>query len=335
MKISIFAAVWAKNLWDELIIKNEIKLLKQEFLTDVQFQIASYDPENPVFQIEDTSYFEYFPIGIKNPKNILRNIKNFFKFLRVIIWSDIVVIWGGGIIYDNELQSVRNPLDQWIFRTKIARLFRKKIYFYAVGIDIKQLGNYEKLEKIFKAAWKVTVRDEKSLKQLADIGVDSTLVDDPVISENTNSGKIYRILSSKNFSLKDFDDIDFSEVEVALALRSGYIGKSGKSQIEALMISELCEMIEKKWGRIIFLPHSIHPNDEQANDYTFMKQFVTPNRKICENLWEIYTWYQENDNPKLLISMRLHSIILWYVYGIPQIVLSYSQKTDEIIKKLS
>jgi polysaccharide pyruvyl transferase WcaK-like protein len=33
--------------------------------------------------------------------------------------------------------------------------------------------------------------------------------------------------------------------------------------------------------------------------------------------------------------MRLHSIILSYVYGIDQIVLSYSQKTDEAIKKLS
>jgi len=58
----------------------------------VSFRVASYDASNPMFQIQNTQYFEYFPIGIKNPKNTFRNIKNFFKYLRVIAWSDIVVI---------------------------------------------------------------------------------------------------------------------------------------------------------------------------------------------------------------------------------------------------
>ena len=59
---------------------------------------------------------------------------------------------------------------------------------------------------------------------------------------------------------------------------------------------------------------------------------------------EVYEWYVENISPdssesgleaeKIIISMRLHSIILAYAYGIPQIILSYSQKTDEVIKKI-
>lgn len=336
MNISIFAAIGAQNLWDELILKNEIELLEQEFWEDTIFQVASYDPKNPIFRIENTQYFEYFPIWIKNPKNILRNLKNFLKFLSVIFWSNVVVIWGGGIIYDSEIQSVKNPLDQWIFRVKVARFFRKKIYFYAIWIDIKNSENFQKLQKIFKNAWKITVRDEKSKAQLLQVWIQSELVDDPVMQETNRKWDILQILSSKNFSLHDFETIDFSEKYVGIALRSGYIWKTKNSKLEALLVEEFCNFIEKKWGKIVFLPHSLHKSDFKANDYEFMKQFVKGERKIFSTLQEVYSWYQSSDmENKIMISMRLHSIILSYVYGIQQIVLSYSQKTDEATKKLT
>jgi polysaccharide pyruvyl transferase WcaK-like protein len=131
MNISILASVGAQNLGDELIVKNEVKLLEQEF-PESRFCIFTYDVKHPFFVQENIKYLEYFPIDSKKLKNIFRNLKNFGSFLITLLWSDIVVIGGGGIIYDSEIQSVKNPLDQWIFRTKLARFFRKKIYFYAL-----------------------------------------------------------------------------------------------------------------------------------------------------------------------------------------------------------
>jgi polysaccharide pyruvyl transferase WcaK-like protein len=64
-----------------------------------------------------------------------------------------------------------------------------------------------------------------------------------------------------------------------------------------------------------------------------MKQFLKPGREICESIQEVYEVYQHH-LVHCIISMRLHSIILSYVYGLDQIVLSYSQKTDEVLKKL-
>jgi len=333
MNISIFASIGAQNLWDELILKNEIELLKWEFWADTSFRVASYDVNNPVFRIGNTQYFEYFPLGIRQVKNIFRNIKDFFIFLRAIVWSDIVVIGWGGIIYDSELQSVWNPLGQWLFRVRVARFFRKKVYFYAIWIDIKNPENKAKLKKIFKNAWKVTVRDIKSWEQLQSIWVKSEIVDDPVMNENNGEWKILWTHSSKSFKLIDFDSYDFTWKRVWLALRSWYIGNTWDSRIEKLLVEELCAYIEKRWWKIVFLPHSLHQSDALANDYEFMKQFLNYDREIYASIWEIYTAY----NHKMLdtvISMRLHSIILSYVYGIDQIVLSYSQKTDEVIKKL-
>lgn len=333
MNISIFASIWAQNLWDELILKNEIELLKEEFTNETHFRVASYDYKNPVFDIKNTEYFEYFPLWIKNPRNIFRNIRNFFAFFKSIFWSDIVVIGWGGIIYDSEIQSVRNPLDQWVFRTRVARIMRKKIYFHSIWIDIKNPENTKKLEKIFRKAWKVTVRDIKSWEQLGAIWVKSDIVDDPVMSEGDKKWNILGLHSSKNFKLKKFEWYDFAWKKVGLALRKWYIGTSGRDQIERLMIAELCSHIESQWGAVIFIPHSFHESDKEANDYEFMTQFLTPERDIYANMAEVYTVYNHR-MLDLVISMRLHSIILSYAYGIDQIVLSYSQKTDELIKKL-
>lgn len=328
MNISIFAALGAGNIGDELIVKNEIDLLKQEFWDNSVFRLASYDIVNPVFRPKNTRYFEYFPIWIRNPKNILRNIKNFGTFIRTLIWSDIVVIGWGWIIYDNEYQSVSSPLKQWYFRVKLARIFRKKVYFYAVGVDITNEENLPLLRKIFTNAWKIAVRDIKSQKQLEGIGIQSKIVDDPVMSEWHDAGKILGTHAANDIQISDFESYDFFGKKVWLALRKGYL------KWEEKFIENLCTYIEKKWGKVVFLPHSIHPSDEKANDYIYMKQFLNYEREIYVNLAEVYTVYSHK-MLDVVVSMRLHSMILSRVYGIPQIALSYSKKTDELLKKLS
>ncbi len=342
MNISIFASIWSGNLGDELILKNEIKLLREELWEDLSFRVASYDLGDIFYEDRAVEYFEYAPIGARNPKNILRNIKNIWVFFRNIIWSDIVVIWGGGIIYDSEKQSNSSPLGQWMFRASIARIFRKKLYFYAIGIDIKDQSNIKKLEKIFKNAYKVTVRDEKSQQQLTDIWIKSTLVDDPVMRDNLvasfSSGReriqdwvILWTHTSKDFQIPDLKKYDLRGKKIWLALRSWFFWID--AQQEEILIEELCQYIESVWWKVIFLPHSFHDSDALANDYEFLSQFMTEKREIKESMREVYACYTHKLT-HLNNTMRLHSIILSYVYGIEQIVLSYSTKTDEVIKKL-
>ena len=369
MNICIFASIWAQNLGDELIIKNEIQLLEQEFWADTRFKIATYNIQDIFYTQKNIQYFEYFPLWIKNPKNIFRNIKNLWIFYKNIIWSDIVVIWGGWIIYDSEIQSVWNPLNQWIFRANIARLFWKKLYFYALWIDIKDTKNTKKLKNIFKNAFKITVRDTHSQKQLSYIWMQSELVDDPVMSDSFaasfSSGReriqdwvvtwnnILWTHLSKTFQISDLKHYDFSEKKVWLALRSWYFWDSLAAAFllkrpqcplrienwmrwayeEKKLITELCEYIESQWGAVVFLPHSFHESDAIANDHIFLNQFLTEAREIKISMQEVYDVYTKSQTD-LNITMRLHSIILSHVYEIPQIVLSYSLKTDEVIKKL-
>jgi len=339
MKIAIFASIWAQNLWDELILKNEIKLLENEYGKNTQFFVFSYDYKNPFFIQDNIKYIEYFPIWIKNPKNILRNIYNFFVFLITIIKSDLIIIWWGWIIYDNEKQINKNPLRQWNFRTNIFRFFRKKINFFAIWLNIKNEKSLEQVKNIFYKSNKITVRDNYSFELLKKLNIESQIVKDPVFQDNWEytQDKSYLIeqIKSYDFSINYLENIAFSWKKVWIALRKWYLSdKNGTlaEKMEEGKINEIINYILKNKWEIILLPHSFHNTDIQANDFELLNKFIWKKWvSITKTLEESYLNYK-NSKIDLCLSMRLHSMILSQVYKIPFIWISYSKKTDELLE---
>lgn len=341
MIISIFASIWAQNLWDELILKNEIQMLEKEYGKETKFIVFSYDYKNPFYKKSNVKYKEYFPVWIKNLKNIFKNIYNFFSFLLSVFKSDLIVIWWWWIIYDNEKQSTKNPLNQWIFRTNIFRLFKKKIEFFAVWLNIKDKSNFYKIKKIFKKAYKITVRDIYSNELLSKLWIKSEIVRDPVFNDVKESNKnsfLVKKVNSFDFSYKDLENIDLEGKKIALAFRKWYLSNKEEklnNQFEEWKINELINYILKQWGEVILLPHSFHKIDPIANDYKFLSKFlrITEKIRIIKSMDEVYSKYiyKEMD---LVLAMRLHSIILSQIYNIPFIWISYSTKTDEVLKSM-
>lgn len=344
MKISIFASIWAQNLWDELILKNEIKLLEDEFWKETKFFVFSYDYKNPFFVQDNVKYIEYFPIWIKEKRNIFRNIFNFFRFINISSNSDVIVIWWGWIIYDKEKQTTKNPLDSWIFRRRIFRFFLKKVYFFAIWINIKDEKNLKKIKKIFKNSYKVTVRDGYSFWLLRKLKIKSEYVKDPVFYDNWGKLKdkksyLIKNINSFDFTFEDLKGIDFNWKKVGLALRYWYLYKSGSkldSRFEEWKINQLINYILKNGWEIVFLPHSFHKTDLIANDFLYLESFLRKweeKMTICNSMQEVYDCYK-NKSIDICLAMRLHSIILSQVYEIPFVWISYSTKTDEILDNL-
>ncbi len=340
MIISIFASVWAQNLGDELILKNEIKLLERKYWKDTKFIVFSYDPLNPFLKKSNIVYKEYFPVWIRNLSNLFRNICNFFSFLITIFRSDLIVIGWGWIIYDSENQSTKEPLDQWLFRTKLFYFFNKDVYFFAVWLNIKNKFNLHKVKQIFSQA-EVTVRDTYSHNLLKEIWISSTIVKDPVFSEiEWKIQKSYMIkkTNSYDFTFRDLADIDLNWKKVAIAFRRGYMTKKEAEDWkieEEKKINEIISYILENWWEVILIPNSFHKKDSIANDYVFLNKFTRINEKIriistMEDVYSKYI-YREFD---LCLAMRLHAIILSQVYEIPFIWVSYSKKTDEILSMI-
>ena len=338
-KISIFASIWSQNLGDELILRNEINLLKKEFWENTKFFVFTYDKKDLFFKEKNVFYKEYFPIWFSKPWNIFRNIKNFFVLIFTIIFSDFIVIWWGGIIFDKENQLTKNPLDLWNFRTKLFRFFCKKIYFFRVWIDIKQEENLKKLKNIFKKYYKITVRDQNSKNILDFINIESKIEKDPVFYDDGE--KIFlkdfclKKVKSTDFSVSDLKnlDYDFSWKTVWIWFRSGYLVKKSNlsKRMEEWKIREMIIFLQKSWAKVVLLPHSFHKTDILANDFEFLKQFLDSDVEIVENMQEVYNFYK-NKKMDLCISMRLHSMILSQVYEIKYIWVSYSLKTEEALK---
>jgi len=305
MKIAIFASIWSQNLWDELILKNEIKILEEKYSSifnthkkNIEFSVFTYDLKNKFYIAENIEYIEYFPIDFKNPKNIFRNLKNFFKFLSIVIKSDLIVIWWGGIFYDNELQSVSWPLKQWLFRTKIFKLFRKKIDFFRVGINIKNSKNLNLIKKIFSWAYKISVRDKYSFDLLKKINIlNVQLLEDPVFFDKkkmnlTNNNSILNSfylqekeahlfliwnLNVQNLNVQNiknilqqggFSSMNLSWKKIWIALRRQEIKNYKENIIEIIKY-----FLEKK-SEIILIPHSFHKTDEKANDFIFFEEIL-------------------------------------------------------------
>jgi polysaccharide pyruvyl transferase WcaK-like protein len=357
MHISILASIWAQNLWDELILKNEIKILEEKFSKknnipkkNIIINIFTYDLKDTFYKDKNVKYIEYFPINIKKIKNIFRNIFNFFNFLKIVYISNLIIIWWGWIIYDTENQSVWNPLKQWLFRSRILKLFNKKVEFFRVGINIKNSENLILVKKIFSCASNISVRDKYSYDLLLKLwfwkDILSIKIDPVFFDKNIQGAKdtCYNKCNIKAWEL-NLENIQKAKAfcwwfwwkKIWIALRDLKIKNYKENIIEIIKY-----FLENKCT-IYLISHSFHKTDVKANDYLFLKNcrdvalqhlnFREKDIKICKNLQESYEIYT-NKKIDLNLASRLHSIILSQVYEIDFIWISYSTKTDEVLKML-
>lgn len=332
MNIVIFMAIGCGNIGDELILKNEVKLFQQKY-PDASFQIATYDLDDIFVFGEHISYFEYFPIGLKNPKNIWRNIKNAFLSIKNVFWADLVVFGGGGILFDNESWAFSNPLYQILMRKKIAEWLGKKIEFFRVSVDIAQEKNYPLLQKILSHA-KVSVRDRVSGEFLSQLWVESSVEYDPVFFDNGAQGIqnyhknfCLKKIQASDFEIEELGNYDFSWKKVWLALRKWYLSQDEEREYQK--IQALISFLLKQNANIVLLPHSFHKQDLHANDAIFLQQFVREGVTLAQSGEETYENYAKK-KIDVCVSMRLHSMILSQVYGIDFFALSYAKKTQNI-----
>lgn len=209
--------------------------------------------------------------------------------------------------------------------------------FYGISIDLKNLWNKKLIQEIFDRNFRVFVRDEATRLFLQDIWVTSKEIWDPVFYDNgeefPKESLALKTVPSNEVQASDLENIDVKDKIIWIAVRQWYF-QEGKDEAE-LVKESLATLLKRGVKQIILLPMSFHPSDYQANDYYFLKNFIWENIVMGgETMEEVYKNFKEK-KIDMCIAMRLHSIILSQVYQIPYIALSYSKKTDEILKKLS
>lgn len=304
MNISIFTATGHYNLGDELILLQEYEVLKEKY-PNANFYIFTYDKKSSLIE-DKIKYIKYFPSNIK--KKPFKNIKYLWKNIVAIYKSDLIIIWGGGLIYESEVQSSSSPIMQWKFRVFLAKLFRKKLVYLSVWINT---SSPKKIKYLFNGKkTTVSVRDIKSQQILENIWIKSIILTDPVFNLKSENSPILGVRGK--------------EKTIWISLRKWYL------KDEQDFIKQAILYLSKSGYKIVFLSHSIHQKDLLANDYLFLKDIAKKyNIEITSKISDTLKAYKKLD---YVIGMRFHSLVLSIVYNIPFLALSYWQKTEELLK---
>ena len=231
-----------------------------------------------------------------------------------LVWAlrntDILISGGGGLFQDN---TGNLSLYYYLMIIAIAKLFRKKVFLYAVGInELKPLNRFLTVF-ILKHADRITVRENFSYDMLTQWGCSQKNMDvtaDPVL---------YKEVPINNFRT--------TQPKVAFVLRPP---KKNSAQV-ADIFAKLCDSLSQRIdANIVFIPfHS-------AMDLQFTLLVMNSMRsKARLTQWskahELYDIFSEMD---MVISQRLHALILASIYKIPLVGISEDQKLERFLREL-
>ncbi len=283
------------NSGDEAILKTIISDLK-ELQPNIEVLVLSKDPEKTERQYSVKSIDRY----------------NVFQIIKHIKACDLLISGGGSLLQDNT--SARS-LFYYLSVIRIALFFNKRVMIYANGIGpIKRPLSKRRVKDVLERVDIITLREEDSYNTLKEIGVSNSnmlITADPVLNHSyADRAEVDRILGSENIptgvefvglNVRAWRNID--NVEDAISIAADYI--HDEYSLVPLFINmsaedrNVAERVRRKMKRA---------------SYILQKEY-TP-----EQLIGII------GRTKLVIAMRLHTLIYASIFGLPVIGLEYDPK---------
>lgn len=231
-----------------------------------------------------------------------------FKFLPALINSDVLISGGGSLLQD--VTSLKSLL-YYLVVIFSALILGKKVEIFAQGIGPINSSFGQMLTKLaLKKADKISVRDDNSQKLLKEWGIDSELVNDPVLDLE---------LPHKN-----------SKGIVGIQLRSF-------PSLTEDFIEKLAEKIANKFKdkkiEVISLQDSIDLN--VCNSFLEkLKQKGIENIELKCGL-SIQEAIDTISNLEYLVAMRFHANIIGIKSGIKTVAINYDPKVETLAQKFN
>jgi polysaccharide pyruvyl transferase CsaB len=322
MKIFLIGWFGAGNIGDEAILISELLLLR-DHISNAEFYILSFNPEKT----------RQLTANIPEVKKILRmgskrdvfksDFLGIFKAFREV---DVVMIGGGGIF-----QDIYNhyPIPFFTAMALLARLNARYLIFYCVGIGPIRGFIGKKLCKFaVNSADIICVRDAGSKDLLKSLGVHRPvhLSADPVF--------LLEPLRNEN---------------VEKVIKSHHLGKNGptvgvnvqdllfwKSESRKILADTLDTLIKEKGATIVFLPFGAY-KDGWFNREKSSAVDMAASKNLAALMRGKYSIIADELTPQellaviekldLVISMRLHGLIMGLNASVPVIALTYEEES--------
>jgi len=284
-----------KNAGDEFILQAIITDLR-EYKPNVTITVLSAAPN-------ETS-------NLHNVRAV--NRWNIFSAIKEIANCKMLLSGSGGLF-----QDTTGILSLWYYLLIIstAKIFKKTVFVYAAGIgEIRYAFNSFLIKKCFNKVNFITVRTEQDSRLLKSFEVEKeiTVTSDPVFGLKLPKLEVKSTIGKKQ--------------KIGIILRKT---KNWKKDVK--VFSELACLITKNLkAEVIFIPFQL------SKDMKLMSQI----KKNTDSPIDIFAW---NDTQKLLellsqldviVSMRLHGLILSAKYKIPFVAIPRYAKIKNFLHLL-
>lgn len=249
------------------------------------------------------------------------NRNKYFKTIKAIFKSDIVISGGGSLLQD--ITSPRS-LYYYLCIILISRIFRKKILLIGHGIGpISNKFNRFLTKIVLNKVDYISVREKHSKEDLIDMGITNeiTVTSDPVIDLTPTDIELGRSILR--------DKINVDKKTVGISIRS--IDFVNPKQYEQL--KKFIESASKKVN-LVFLPFHLE-QDLQILDSLEEEFGALDATTFLKSNYSVDEMLSIMDNFDLLIGVRLHSLIFASVVNTPIIGISYDPKIEYYLNTLS
>lgn len=332
MKIFLIGWFGAGNRGDEAILVQEL-LFFSAHVKDPEFFILSFDPETTKRTTAGIpGIAKILRVGSKS--RVLRS--DFGGILGAFGESDLVVIGGGGIFQD--LYNFY-PIPFFTAMALMARLRRKPLVLYCVGIGpVKGSWGRKMCRHAAETADFVSVRDKESAVLLRELGVSGEihLAADPVfLLEPDSSARAEKAIREMT------GDGRGPVIGVCVQDLLAWDTRNRMALAEALDT-----LARERGARIVFVPMGIYrdrwfgrgkredPVDVAASNRVAALMKV-PGAMVPDELTprELLAVIRRMD---LMVSMRLHGVIMPLGVGVPVVALTYAEETKvgNLMKRL-
>ncbi|MGI6551886.1 MAG: polysaccharide pyruvyl transferase CsaB [Bacillota bacterium] len=305
-KIVISGYYGFQNVGDEGVLYSMIRTLRAEH-PDLSITVLSKDPEKTA---------EAYGVKAANRWK-LREI------VRAVKECDLFISGGGSL-----LQDVTGPRSilYYLGVVYLAKLLRKKLFFYAQGVGpvTGALGKWL-IKKVVNGVDLVTVRDEASRDLLLQLGVQKPRIivtADPVLglyAREMDRGPGIKVLANNGVPLGEG-----APPLVGISVRSWRNYQGYKKVLAALG-----DYLARKGYQVVFFP--FHFPADVACCREVAKLMEAPSTVIRDRM-DVVEMLGALGELHLLVGMRLHALIMAFVMGVPLVGISYDPKVDSFLK---
>lgn len=249
---------------------------------------------------------------------------NAIEVIRAIVKSDIILSGGGTLIQNGT--STRSLL-YYLSIIKFAKLFNKKVMLYSNGIGpVNGKINRKLVKLVVDNVDLITLREEFSKQDLLDMGVKK-----PDIYVTADAAFTLRSIpddKAREFLIKE--KIPLDKDIIGVSVRNWNKAKYGDKYIKE--VAKACDNMVKQGKNVLFIPM------EQPKDIETSKKVMY---EMKQDSYILQEFYKPDEilgiigQMKLILGMRLHTLLFSASKKVPMIGLVYDPKIEYYLNVLN